>query len=261
MPALTSLQSLILQGQVWFWPLLFILDTRALILMIFSGTLYGAIWTIRISGTIAHQQAHGMVDLLCLSPSGRIGMNWAICTGCLHRHAAFAQINSQEAWIARLILFIPFIVSANIIFGRVFANSGWITLIWLATFILLFYLDHVQSILIGCLIGVLIPQRTANRFEAPFLAGVGFILLQLFTYALVIGVIVFGLPGLYNILHVAGVLAEISRPIVCILVFFGVREGIMVWLWNRVIRELNTMPTEFNSLFRQSFPPEWTAAQ
>jgi hypothetical protein len=188
-------------------------------------------------------------------------MNWAICTGCLHRHAAFAQINSQEAWSARLILFMPFIVSANIIFGRIFANSGVITLIWLATFILLFYLDHIQSIIIGCLIGVLIPQHTANRFEAPFLAGVGFMVLQLCTYMLVFGVILLVLPGIYNLLQVADGLAEISRPVLCILVFFGIREAIMVWLWNRVIRELNTMPTEFNTLFRQSFPPEWTAAR
>jgi hypothetical protein len=259
MYGLNAIQNFMLQAQVWFWPMLFLLDTRALIFMVFSGTIYGAIWTLRISGTVAMQRADGMDELLGLSPSGRIGMNWAICTGCLHRHAVFEQVNSQEAWSTRLILFVPLIISANVWFGQLLPNSGIVTVIWLGAFIALLYLDHVQSIIIGCLLGVLIPQRATSRFDAQLFALIGFIILQLLTYLTTI-IIAFILPVLYNSLHIAGIYTELTLPIFSVLVFFGLREGIMVWVWHQLIHELNAVPTELDSMFRKPYPGEWTAA-
>src|SRR5215813_5094508 len=94
-------QNVLIQGQIWFWSLLFVVDTRALILMMFSGTFYGMIWSIIVSGTIAVEREYRMYDLLCLSPSGTFGISWAICMGCLHRGRAFEHVNSQESWSIR----------------------------------------------------------------------------------------------------------------------------------------------------------------
>src|SRR5689334_9642805 len=109
-------QNVLIQGQIWFWSLIFVFDTRALILMILSGTLYGMIWSIIVSGTIAIEREYRMYDLLCLSPSGTLGISWAICMGCLHRNRTFEHVNSQESWSIRIILFIPLVISANVLF-------------------------------------------------------------------------------------------------------------------------------------------------
>jgi hypothetical protein len=249
---LIPLQDLILHGQIWFWSLIFIVNTRALVLMVFSGTLYGAIWAMSISSTIAGQRARGVYDLLCLSPTGTVGINWAICTACLHRHQTFEQVNSQEAWSVRLILFVPLVISANVVFERIFTETGGLTLLWLIAFVALFYLDHVQSIIIGSLLGVLAPHYTTNRFDTCVWALGGFILVQVVSYLAVFVTSLMILPEAYAVFRFTGLLADISLPILSVLVFYGVREGIMVRLWRKLTEELNAAPTELDAMFKQA---------
>src|ERR1044071_8648653 len=82
------LQNVLLQGQIWLWPLLFIIDMRLVCLMMLSGTISGMILTLRISNRIAIEQRSRTYDLLCLTPGGTIRTLWAICMGCLHREQA-----------------------------------------------------------------------------------------------------------------------------------------------------------------------------
>jgi hypothetical protein len=253
-------QNIVLQGQIWFWSLLFVVDTRALILMAFSGTCYGAIWAITISGTIAGQRTYGMYDLLCLSPTGTVGVNWAICTGCLHRHQAFASVNSQEAWSVRLILFIPLVVSANVLFGRIFSATGTITIVWLFAFLTLFYIDHVQSIILGSLFGVLAPQRNTNGLDTRIWAIAGFLLVQVFTYLILIVSVLFILPGLFDRVGFGGLLADLSLPLLSILIFYAVREVVIMRLWHILTWDLNAAPAELDSMFQRAPSPDWITA-
>jgi len=242
-------QNVLIQGQIWFWSLIFVLDTRALILMMFSGTFYGLIWSAIVSGTIAIEREYRMYDLLCLSPSGTLGISWAICTGCLHRNQTFEHVNSQEAWSIRIILFIPLVISANVIFGRAFSNPVSLTIIWLAAFLIVFYLDHVQSIILGSLLGVLAPHYVPNRFDSRLWACVGFLFIQLTTYFVLFltGAVI--LPTLYRVFAVSGWYADLSLPILSVAVFYLLREGILLQLWRRLTQQLNAAPTELDLLF------------
>ena len=122
-------QNIFLQGQIWLWPLLFIIDMRLVCLMALSGTISGIILTLRISNRITSEQQSRTYDLLCLTPGGTIRTLWAICTGCLHREQAFEILNSGEAWVVRLGLFVPFIVSSQLLLERLFGlKNGWICL-------------------------------------------------------------------------------------------------------------------------------------
>jgi hypothetical protein len=242
-------QNVLIQGQIWFWSLIFVLDTRALLLMMFSGTVYGLIWSAIVSGTIAIEREYRMYDLLSLSPSGMLGISWAICTGCLHRNQTFEQVNSQEAWSIRIILFIPLVISANVLLGRAFSNPGTLTIFWLAAFLIVFYLDHVQSIILGSLLGVLAPHYSPSRFDSRLWACVGFLLIQLSTYLALVLTSAIILPTIYRAFTISGWYADISLPVLSIAVFYFTREVIIGRLWNRVTEQLNAAPIELDLLF------------
>jgi hypothetical protein len=245
-------QNVLIQGQIWFWSLIFVFDTRALILMILSGTLYGMIWSIIVSGTIAIEREYRMYDLLCLSPSGKLGISWAICMGCLHRNRTFEHVNSQESWSIRIILFIPLVISANVLLGRMFSNPGSITAIWLVAFLIVFYLDHVQSIIFGSLLGVLAPHYASNRFDSRLWACTGFLLVQCSSYLALFVTSAFLLPTLYKAVGIGGWYADISLPILSVAAFYFLREVIMARLWHLLIEQLNAAPIDLDLMFEQA---------
>jgi hypothetical protein len=240
------LQQILLQGQIWLWPLLFMLNMRALLLMVFSGTLYGAIWSVQISGRIATERQNRRYDLLCLSPLGAVGASWAICTGCLHQKRAFEQINSQEAWSVRLILFIPIVISLPLIVRQLFAVTLTTSLIGILAVILVFYVDHVQSVLFGGLLGLLAFHHAPSRLDCRLWALAAFLGLQIITYLLLALVSVFILPALHPIFP--GIwYSDIVIPLLSVLTFFLVRETILKYLWHVLVREGDS-PAEWYSL-------------
>ena len=217
-PALRSLwwNNLAIQGQVWLWSLVFILDVRALPLMLLSGTFYGLLWAVGVSGTILHERSTGTYDLLCLTPEGTFGVNWTICLGCLHQGDAFRHVNSQEAWTIRLMLMIPLIITANLALNRLLTNSP-VALVWMGVLVVLFYFDHVQSIIIGSLFGLMAPQ-TSTSGDTRLWAVAGLILGQVLSYGTFFGVVL--LSPLLN-------LPPALSPVIALAAFFGLRECII----------------------------------
>ncbi len=242
-------ENMLIQGQIWLWSLVFVLDTRILILMVLSGTFYGLIWASSISGKLALEQHYGMYDLLCLSPAGTVGAAWAICTGCLHRNSAFTHINSQETWSIRIILFIPLIISGNVIFGHLFASTGVMPFIWLGTFLIIFYLDHTQSIILGSLCGVLAPYYAPGRFDTRIWACSAFLAAQAATYLLMFIISGIALPGVYNAFGLSGWQIDLSLPLATIATFYFSRDALMRYLWRALESQWNAAPTELDFMF------------
>ncbi len=237
-PALRSLwwNNLAIQGQVWLWSLVFILDVRALPLMLLSGTFYGALWAVGVSGTILHERSTGTYDLLCLTPEGTFGVNWTICLGCLHQGDAFRHVNSQEAWTIRLMLMIPLIITGNLALNRLLTNSP-VALIWMAVLVLLFYLDHIQSIIMGTLFGLMAPQTSASS-DTRLWAVAGLILAQVLSYGAFLSLIL--LSPLLNF-------PPALSPLIALAAFFSLRECIIYvqirstrYLFNASVDEMLT---------------------
>ncbi|MBL8166425.1 MAG: hypothetical protein JNJ61_30865 [Anaerolineae bacterium] len=241
------LQNLLIQGQVWFWSLMFVIDMRLLFLMLFSGTLYGAIWAISVSRTICGERESGTYDLLCLAPHGMIGTTWAIWAGCLHRNDLFRHVNSHESWTVRVVLFLPLIISAHLILRHLSGATGAMTVIWIIVLLVIFYLDHVQSILIGGLFGALAAHDIQQRLDPRLWALAGFIGIQLATYTALV------LSGrLMAGMGVVGLVADVALPLVSVVIFYGLREYIVCRLWHLLLERLNAAPTETDSLLRQA---------
>jgi hypothetical protein len=245
-------QSLFIQGQIWFWSLVFVLDTRLLVLMIFSGTFYGAVWALAVSNSITVERQQGMYDLLCLSPSGMIGVDWAIGTACLHRRAGFEHVNSQEAWSVRIILFVPLLVSAQLVLGRSMAATSAITVISALALLAFFYVDHIQSIILGVTFGLLGPHTVDNRFDSRVRALSGFLLAQLSSYLLLAATAFLLLPAVYQRVGLRGAWADFSLPFLSLLIFVAVRDWLLHHLMKMLCDKLNAAPTEVAGLFQSA---------
>ena len=245
-------QNILLQGQIWLWPLLFVINMRLVCLMAFSGTICGLILTLRISSRIANEQQSRTYDLLCLTPGGTIRTLWAICTGCLHREQAFAILNSLESWVVRFGLFVPFIISSQLFLQRVLGMKGGVTLTWGMGFIALFYIDHIQATVFGCLSGMLAAQQSASMDKRLWAVTI-FAAFQVCSYLFTIVVSAFILPDLCHRLSVFGISSEISQMILTVVVFYLTREGVITIGWRRLMESTNTQPAEID--FLKPAPP------
>jgi len=240
-------QNIFLQGQIWLWPLLFIIDMRLVCLMALSGTLSGMILTLRISNRIANEQQSRTYDLLCLTPGGTIRTLWAICTGCLHREQAFEILNSLEAWVVRFGLFLPFIISSQLFLQRVLGMKGGVTLAWGLGLMGLFYIEHIQATVFGCLSGMLAAQQSSSMDKRLWAVTV-FAAFQVCSYLFTIVVGLFILPDFCRWLSAIGISTEVSQMILTVGVFYLTREGIITVGWRRLMESTNTRPADIDFL-------------
>ncbi len=249
-------QHILLQGQIWLWPLLFIVDMRLVCLMALSGTICGMILSVRISSQISGEQHQHTFDLLCLTPGGTLRTIWAICMGSLHREQAFEILNSGEAWIVRLGLFVPFIVSSQLLLERLFGLKNGLTLVWGIGFVILYYIDHVQAIVFGCLAGMLTTGQSASldkRLWAMMIFA-GFQLGSYFVTAVICLVIA---PALYLLSDAIGMNGEIMQVIVAVIVFYVVRERIISLGWQHLMNVTNTEANEADFLTTETTYPRF----
>lgn len=113
------------------------------------------------------------------------------------------------------------------------------------------YIDHVHSIVLGCLVGILVPSYVNRRIEAQ-LATLGlYLTLQVSAYALawIIGLVI--LPTIYD--ETASGLAQISLALMQLFIFYSTREAMITILWNKVVERLNITPNEEALIARPAF--------
>jgi hypothetical protein len=222
------------------------------LLMILNGTIYSLVWSVRTSGLIAQEREKQTYDVCCVSPEGALGVNWAICTGYLHRDNRLEQIHtvvrSLLGMALIMVVLIALVLASNVGQERTnqFAQEETlrysIMLVHVTTAICLIYIDHVHSIVLGCLIGLLIPSYAQRRLDAQLGTLAVYLALQISTYvaAWVTGWMI--LPAIYD--ESANGFAQISLALSQIAVFFGIREAVIMFLWHKLAQRLNLTPTE-----------------
>jgi hypothetical protein len=153
--------------------------------ILFTSAFYSLRWAVTISGTIAREREAGMFDLIALSPEGGLGASWAICTASVHRNQSLQQIQSPMSWLVRLGFTLLVLASLGnfveplVPLGVDLAMGTIIPLVYLFTLAGALYVDHMQSVAMGSLIGMLIPTYTRSRIDAGFGAFIGFLFLQI----------------------------------------------------------------------------------
>lgn len=229
--------------QVITTPLLNSYSAAAIAFLVFTGTLYGLVWAANISRIIVRMRTDGKYDLLRLSTASELHLNWTICTGYLHRNQSFSRVHGQRARIAQYMLMIPGALVMPLLIGIASENETY-TIMMLTTVIHAiviagaYYIDYAQSVIIGGLVGMIVPIYSRSELDSRMAAGISFLALQISSYALTwwIGFVV--LPNSYAVFNIGGDLAELSLNILQLLVFYACREAIIGVLWNMLIRQL-----------------------
>jgi len=202
-----------------------------LIMIVAFSTAYVVTWAMSISDLIIREHERRTYDLLCMSPAGALGVNWAICTGILHRNDVLGWLGVLRKLMAALLLIVLFSILLTTAsrqslpdLSQLFRLSLDIVMLAAAS-----YVDHVQSVVLGSLVGMLVPVYNRTRLDAAVLAGRIFLALQIFTLlaALVI------LPGSYQ--------GESSPLLLTLLVCYLTREIFIVVLWRALVYPLNAV--------------------
>ena len=160
------------------------LGALPLLLVVFNGTLLGTLWAIDIGGGIASEHTQGRYDLLSMTPRGALGVSWLIATARLHKRD---WLNVSHRVVRSLLLLsVPFLLLIIVIGLGVLlvgvdergaeplTRSILSVLIPMVAAITLFWLDNIQSALLACLPGMLIPSYLRGRTQVQFLCGAGF---------------------------------------------------------------------------------------
>lgn len=148
------------------------------------GAIYGLVWALDISRRIVQEKAKGSYDLLRITPQGEFMVNWAICTGRAHRYQAFDRANGLGVWAGRMlfgtVLLLAFVLSSP--FFITHPDRGWLQLVTLLASGVALVIHHRQSIVLGCLLGMLIPTYVDETFNARVVVFGITLLAQITTY-------------------------------------------------------------------------------
>ncbi|MAS35663.1 MAG: hypothetical protein CL610_16755 [Anaerolineaceae bacterium] len=218
--------------------------------LLFTGTVYGLIWATTICALFKRLRESGQYDLLLLAPSTALTINWAICTGLLYRSQSFTRINRQRARITHLLLMLTTILFIPLLLGLSAGHEPYINemlsiIIHIMTLTFAFQVDHIQSIIMGTLVGLNVPQWLPQMPDARLLAGVIFLMLQLTSYLLSWWI---GFEALPQIIMLDSHLNAFGLPVLRVVVFCICREAMIAALWHLLIHRLHLQPAPVDGL-------------
>lgn len=219
---------------------------------VFMSAIYGLRWAIMIASTIAQERQTGMYELIALSPHGLMGCNRAISAACLHRYEFFEQLQSFGAWVMRLVFTLILMMAIQSLSPPIIVSqdnpnlNSFIAGLYLLTMAIAIYIDHVQSIVLSNLVGMLTPNYVTNRLDAGFGALMVYLLLQIVTYlvTLIAGFVV--LPSLLQGLNLQSQLVTILLAPLRLVIFYAIREWIIQIMWKALQNELNASQSELD---------------
>lgn len=215
---------------------------------VLSGSIYGLFWALDISRFIWQERHNRTHDLLCLLPPGGLAADWAICTGCLYRNQTFNQILELRGIMFRIVL----AFSAVIFLGSVSefsAAEAALFAIDAAVVLIALQVDFAHSIILSGLIGMIAPVYSYSRTDAQLWTAGSFLAAQLSVYAVTALAGLVLIPSAFEYLAIQTWLARAIIPIVVLLVFVAVREGIIAGLWRWLLAQTNTQTSDLRRVF------------
>jgi hypothetical protein len=168
-------------------------------------------------------------------------------TGCLYRNRAFGDLGFPETWTIRLFVVIFASMALGTLSGARRANELVLpVLVYALVLIAAFYIDDIQSIVLGSLAGMLTPLYARNRVDARLWTMGLYLLVQVMTYVSVLLIGFVFIPTLSARIAITGIHSDIALPLLGFAVFYGVREFGIALLWNHLARRLNADPSELS---------------
>lgn len=240
---------------VMFAPMLLILMLIAspILYITLTATFFGVLTTVHVSGAVVRERLGERYELLCLTPDGGMGVNWMIYTGRMHQENILEQ-GLSECWtIVRILLSIAFFM----MLGGLLSLSGTpetqapeATRFVISFAVLLVslsgavYLDYVQSILVGGLLGLVIGNITRSLSDARIWSIALFIFQQILVYGVIflLGLVI--APTIIGLFIRNDLIIGLATPPLVVLALYGIRELMIHGLWRWLTQRLNSDPQQ-----------------
>lgn len=227
------------------------------VLLLFSGTFYGGYRAVDISITLAREHHQGTYDLLRVTPPGSPGIDWITAAACLHRGNLLLQIHRTIRAIVISSLMALVIVNIFILLSFTAARDEYRLAIsyqalhivsTLIALCVICYCDHVQSIITGCLTGILTAGFIKSPAEVRLWAVPLFLGLQSGAYALIAMMIVLA-NTIINALFNGTPMGILASTAASALLYYLVREACIGLLWRLTLYQAQTSPNEWRAIW------------
>jgi hypothetical protein len=202
---------------------LFVVAPLALVLV---ANLFGAVVAYNVMSAIQRELDQRTYDLLALTPMGLGRANWLIAAACAHRLDVVDRLASLRSLALIMLLLLIFYLSRSGIFPALTLLIAFVAL----------NLDAIQSLIIGCLSGML--AQVFREQGAPFAA------LAIFAFTQIIAVYL-PMTGLailvFNLLRRTLSDNWIGNTLIALLMLglmFLLREAILQGMWRALERRL-----------------------
>jgi len=223
------------------------------IVLVLSGTLYGLVSALNISGAIMNERLQGRYLILGVTPSGFLGASWALCSLSVQNSNVLRQLRAFLAGIYSimfLILTLPLILTtifylANSDFPQLY--SLWSILVIASSFLVWCVVDFFQSACTGSLVGIIAAHHNKTRGQTQNSVLGNFLALQLGVYILTGFIGLFLIPSLFTL---------IRYPItpfygyICTFVLYMVREMLIIIFWHGLALTVDDDVDQLNRLTR-----------
>lgn len=256
------LAAIIFVWAVLFKPMLWLI----LVLFVSLNSIYATRWVLRISRTILEEKETRRFDLLASLPVGLLGTSWALSTGAVHGRSSFRWI----PYLVLMIVVLAFIALCGLttitltlleqlsdsdaaLTGNLeFARIG-ITAI---PFVILFYFDHVYSILTAIVFGQIATIDIKNTAEGQVRALIGFLAIQMLMYVVTLTIAIVVIPYILTIFGFTQVGHLIMISIIGTLTFVALREAIIYALWRFLTDSLEADSNEIALVLKPFYEAE-----
>ncbi len=216
-----------------------------LFLLVTNSTAYTAFWAAGTSGRIARLQTNDQYDLICAAPGGKFSLHWAVCTGVLHRDNRLDMIHTVLRVLLLIVLGIILLtLFSSLSVGRQDWGRTALALLNTLGLLIAVYMDHIQSVVCGSVVGMLVPLYIRRPLDARIAAVALYVLVQTFGYVPAILAAIDGVNIIFADSDQA-VLMTAAR----LLVFVGIREAIIAGLWRWLLNRSEATPEHATSPF------------
>ena len=216
------------------------------------GLLYGLDCAVRVSQLITLERKNNTYLLLIVCPPGALAVCWAMCTSLLYQQQQFSQLHEIMRLSARiafaiiamtLVLFIG--ISISIIISESRLALPIITpLITAEAVVVLIYSEYVQSTVIGCVLGLVIPTFASGTMDSFLYAPTVFLLIKVGSYAISVLMGFNLLDRVYQQMGVQSGLMDILLTLVRVVIIVVVQDVVIRLLWQVAIKRTDTVPKD-----------------
>lgn len=233
------------------WPVLTLNPGTVLIVaLVGSHTVFGTLWSDRVSAVIAREYDLKTFDLLSMLPSGAFGAGWTLAMGSLYASPFFRYTSLMIRILGTIVLtmlILTLVIPAMLSVAQwgsqdtgLLFNALWNLCLAFAGF----YFDYVQSVVLAQLVGILASTYSLGHLNTRLMANGGFMLLKIMNYLFTFMTGFIFLNSFYEVLDLPLITAIISLPVLRLLLFYGCHEISIQAIWIILHKRLHSTPYE-----------------